>query len=87
MGDAGWGGVAVGALPDAVVAAGAARTASAATSARVVGITGNSASFPLSNSIRHSSGTEAGSRRYSSYITCTNAALLVPKTKELTRER
>src|SRR5439155_1655659 len=55
------------------------------TSARLVGITGRSASRPLSNSCRHSSPTEAGSRRYCSYITCTNAALWVPKTNSLTR--
>src|SRR6266511_1823820 len=54
------------------------------TSARLVGITGSSASRPLSNSSRHASGTEAGSRRYCSYITCTNAALWVPTTKEIT---
>src|SRR3989442_1220716 len=57
---------------------------SRSTSARLVWITGSSVRCPLSNSSRHSSGTEAGSRRYCSYITCTNAALLVPKTKELT---
>src|SRR2546429_5059559 len=51
------------------------------TSERFVGITGSSASFPLSNNCRHSSPTEAGSRRYCSYMTCTNAALCVPKTR------
>src|SRR5713226_2355581 len=54
------------------------------TSARSVGITGRSASLPLSNSLRHSSSTDEGSRRYCSYITCTNAALWVPKTNSLT---
>src|SRR5947207_7757828 len=54
------------------------------TSARLVGITGSSASLPLSKRLRHSSPTEAGSRRYCSYITCTNAALWVPKTNSLT---
>src|SRR5207245_1895975 len=53
-------------------------------SSRLVGITGSSASLPLSNRFRHSSPTEAGSRRYCSYITCTNAALWVPKTNSLT---
>src|SRR3989441_6116673 len=43
------------------------------TSARSVGITGSSASRPLSKSCRQSSETEAGSRRYCSYITCTKA--------------
>src|SRR5947208_16796546 len=55
------------------------------TSARLVGITGSSASLPLSKRLRHSSPTEAGSRRYCSYITCTNAALWVPKTNSLTK--
>src|SRR5438876_5632786 len=54
------------------------------TSARSVGITGSSLSRPLSKRLRHSSPTEAGSRRYCSYITCTNAALWVPKTNSLT---
>src|SRR2546423_647848 len=54
------------------------------TSARLVGITGSSATLPLSKRVRHSSPTEAGSRRYCSYITCTNAALWVPKTNSLT---
>src|SRR5258705_481604 len=54
------------------------------TSARSLGIIGSSAVFPLSNSFRHSSPTEAGSRRYCSYITWTNAALWVPKTNSLT---
>src|SRR5229473_3124593 len=54
------------------------------TSARSVGITGSSASRPLSNSLRHSSSTDEGSRRYCSYMTCTNAALWVPKTNSLT---
>src|SRR5204862_8274946 len=54
------------------------------TSARLVGITGSSASLPLSKRLRHSSPTEAGSRRYCSYITCTNAALWVPNTNSLT---
>src|SRR6267378_5387491 len=77
MGDAG--GVVCGAvtLP-------ASRIPPPATSARVVGIMGRSADFPFSNSRRHSSGTEAGSRRYCSYITCTKAALWVPKTNLLT---
>src|SRR5438093_355322 len=56
-----------------------------ATSSRLVGITGSSASLPLSKRLRHSSPTEAGSRRYCSYITCTNAALWVPKTNSLTK--
>src|SRR3989441_1181294 len=55
------------------------------TSARSVGITGSSLRRPLSNRLRHSSPTEAGSRRYCSYITCTNAALWVPKTNSLTK--
>src|SRR5207244_12188727 len=55
------------------------------TSARSVGMTGSSASLPLSKRLRHSSPTEAGSRRYCSYITCTNAALWVPKTNSLTK--
>src|SRR2546422_7401571 len=55
------------------------------TSARSVGITGSSASRPLSKSGRQSSETEAGSRRYCSYITCTKAALWVPNTNSLTR--
>src|SRR2546426_8367234 len=55
------------------------------TSARLVGITGSSASLPLSKRLRHSSPTEAGSRKYCSYITCTNAALWVPKTNSLTK--
>src|SRR2546426_8310933 len=55
------------------------------TSARSVGITGSSASLPLSKSCRQSSETEAGSRRYCSYITCTKAALWVPNTNSLTR--
>src|SRR5438876_11909718 len=55
------------------------------TSARSVGITGSSLSRPLSKRLRHSSPTEAGSRRYCSYITCTNAALWVPKTNSLTK--
>src|SRR5436309_4027541 len=46
---------------------------------------GSSASFPLSNSSRHSGATDEGSRRYSSYMTCTKAALWVPKTNSLTR--
>src|SRR3989449_1247074 len=54
------------------------------TSARSVGITGSSASRPLSKSCRQSSETEAGSRRYCSYITCTKAALWVPNTNSLT---
>src|SRR5437879_98057 len=54
------------------------------TSSRLVGITGSSASLPLSKRFRHSSPTEAGSRRYCSYITCTKAALWVPKTNSLT---
>src|SRR5690349_2710358 len=45
---------------------------------------GSSANLPFSNSSRHSGPTEAGSRRYSSYITCTKAALWVPKTNSLT---
>src|SRR5438034_11129963 len=57
-----------------------------ATSSRLVGITGSSATLPLSNRLRHSSPTEAGSRRYCSYITCTKAALWVPKTNSLTEE-
>src|SRR2546430_11446588 len=52
---------------------------------RSVGITGSSASLPLSNSFRHSSPTEEGSHRYCSYITCTNAALCVPNTNSLTK--
>src|ERR1041384_3046799 len=52
-------------------------------SALVVGIIGSSAMRPLSNSWRHSGDTAAGSRRYSSYITCTKAAVLVPKTNSL----
>src|SRR5258706_1508272 len=48
------------------------------------GITGSSASRPLSNRSRHSWPTDDGSRRYSSYITCTKAALCVPKTNSLT---
>jgi len=36
---------------------------------------GSSATLPLSNSFRHSSSTEAGSRRYCSYMTCTKAGL------------
>src|SRR5947208_4258264 len=55
------------------------------TSARLIGITGTSASLPLSKRVSHSAPTEAGSRRYCSYITCTNAALWVPKTNSLTR--
>src|SRR5688572_23204060 len=55
-----------------------------AASDRDAGITGSSASFPLSNSSRHSWPTEEGSRRYCSYITWTNAALWVPKTNSLT---
>src|SRR5216117_2191086 len=55
------------------------------TSARSVGITGSSASLPLSNCWRQSSPTDAGSRRYCSYITCTKAALWVPNTNSLTR--
>src|SRR5438445_8309670 len=58
---------------------------SRSTSSRLVGITGSSASLPLSKRLRHSSPTEAGSRRYCSYITCTNAALWVPKTNSLTK--
>src|SRR5881394_401116 len=54
------------------------------TSERVTGMIGSSADLPLSNRSRHSSETEAGSRRYCSYITCTNAALWVPKTNSLT---
>src|SRR5437588_1928177 len=60
------------------------RPSSRSTSARSVGITGSSASLPLSKRFRHSSPTEAGSRRYCSYITCTKAALWVPKTNSLT---
>ena len=56
------------------------------TSSRLVGITGSSANFPLSNSWRQSSETEAGSRRYCSYITWTKAALCVPNTNSLTKE-
>src|SRR5512146_1548980 len=65
---------------------GAAGEADASTSARSVLMMGSSASFPLSKRARQSSETEAGSRRYCSYITCTNAALLVPKTNSLTEE-
>ena len=54
------------------------------TSAAVVGMTGNSVSRPLSNSSRHSGPTDCGSRRYCSYMTCTNAALCVPNTNSLT---
>src|SRR6266576_3185658 len=57
---------------------------SRSTSSRLVGITGSSASLPLSKRFRHSSPTEPGSRRYCSYITCTNAALWVPNTNSLT---
>src|ERR1051325_11104153 len=53
---------------------------SRSTSSGLVAITGRSAKAPLSNSFRHSSPTEAGSRRYCSYITCTKAALSVPNT-------
>src|SRR6266571_2472968 len=60
------------------------RPSSPSTSARFVGITGSSASLPLSKSWRQSSETEAGSRRYCSYMTCTKAALWVPKTNSLT---
>src|SRR5213083_2978873 len=60
------------------------RGPSPSTSSRLVGITGSSASLPLSKRLRHSSPTEAGSRKYCSYITCTNAALWVPKTNSLT---
>src|SRR5690242_12642230 len=56
------------------------------TSARSVGMTGSSVRCPLSKRARHSSPTDDGSRRYCSYITCTNAALLVPKTNSLTEE-
>src|SRR5205823_13684758 len=55
-------------------------------SSGLLGMTGRSATLPLSNRLRHSSPTESGSRRYCSYITCTNAALWVPKTNSLTEE-
>src|SRR5690348_10626933 len=74
-----WAGIAPGAAAGAAVGA-----ADASTSARSVLMMGSSASFPLSNRARQSSETEAGSRRYCSYITCTKAALLVPKTNSLT---
>src|SRR2546426_8522011 len=51
---------------------------------RLAGITGSSVSLPLSNSSRHSGPTDAGSRRYSSYIAWTKAAFWVPKTNSLT---
>src|SRR5438105_11298337 len=46
------------------------------TSERFVGITGSSASFPLSNNCRHSSPTEAASGKHYSFITPTRAPLL-----------
>src|SRR5438093_11141333 len=49
------------------------------------GMTGSSAIFPFSNNSRHSGATDEGSRRYSSYMTCTKAASGVPKTNSLTR--
>ena len=78
MGDAGCVGVGAGTLPASRI------PPPESTSSRFVGITGRSATFPLSNRFRHSSPTEAGSRRYCSYITCTKAALWVPKTNSLT---
>src|SRR5215831_21390462 len=72
-----------GAAPGAA-AGGATGAVDASTSARSVLMIGSSASFPLSKRARQSSETEAGSRRYCSYITCTNAALLVPNTNSLT---
>src|SRR5512134_1541912 len=47
-------------------------------------MTGSPARPPFPNRRRHSSGTDCGSRRNCSYITCTNAALWVPKTSSLT---
>src|SRR5438876_135942 len=78
MRDAGGVGVVAGTLPASRI------SLPESASSRLVGITGSSASLPLSNRFRHSSPTEAGSRRYCSYITCTNAALWVPKTNSLT---
>src|SRR2546422_977034 len=78
MGDAGCVGAVLGTLPASRI------PPPDSTSSRFVGITGSSATFPLSNNCRHSSPTEAGSRRYCSYMTCTNAALCVPKTNSLT---
>src|SRR5438093_10796150 len=80
MGDAGCG------MGDAGCGCSGAATPPVVASARVVGMTGSSATLPLSNRLRHSSPTEAGSRRYCSYITCTKAALWVPKTNSLTEE-
>src|SRR5437667_536477 len=79
MRDAGGVGVVAGTLPASRI------SLPESASSRLVGITGSSASLPLSNRFRHSSPTEAGSRRYCSYITCTNAALWVPKTNSLTK--
>src|SRR5207244_4132961 len=78
MRDAGGVGVVAGTLPASRI------SLPESASSRLVGITGSSASLPLSKRLRHSSPTEAGSRRYCSYITCTNAALWVPKTNSLT---
>src|SRR5438477_10274276 len=80
MRDAGGVGVVAGTLPASRI------SLPESASSRLVGITGSSASLPLSNRFRHSSPTEAGSRRYCSYITCTKAALWVPKTNSLTGE-
>src|SRR2546425_10477109 len=77
MGDAGCVGAVVGTLPASRI------PPPDNTSSRLVGITGRSADFPLSKRVRHSSPTEAGSRRDCSYMTCTNAALCVPKTNSL----
>src|SRR3989449_1913608 len=82
-GDAGSGGR--GAVADGAADGTAPGSPLPSTSARLVGITGSSASLPLSKRLRHSSPTEAGSRKYCSYITCTNAALWVPKTNSLTK--
>src|SRR5438105_13330047 len=78
MRDAGGVGVVAGTLPASRI------SLPESASSRLVGITGSSASLPLSKRLRHSSPAEAGSRRYCSYITCTNAALWVPKTNSLT---
>src|SRR5438034_11672400 len=80
MRDAGGVGVVAGTLPASRI------SLPESASSRLVGITGSSATLPLSNRLRHSSPTEAGSRRYCSYITCTKAALWVPKTNSLTEE-
>src|SRR2546430_17283741 len=77
MRDAGGVGVVAGTLPASRI------SLPESASSRLVGITGSSASLPLSNRVRHSSPPQAGSRRELPYITLPHAPVLGTQTQSL----